>query len=210
MNTQTMNKQTINKQIMSAAAAAKARHARTSGVEAMDAVETIVSGARALKASMGSHEKAMHAARQDKVTAIRSLVVTADGLERMCVGSAIEKDKSLTVQLGISDRELPQQKKRKARLLEKAESRPAEAVARIVPIGMMQARKAPKLSDFNEPGVSFEEKKRRHAEAMHAWIVKNVSKTGIQKGTQARKHRILNAERERERLYMRTNMLTNC
>ena len=63
--------------------------------------------------------------------------------------------------------------------------------------GMMQARKAPKLSDFNEPGVSFEEKKRRHAEAMHVWMVKNVSKTGIQKGTQARKHRILNAERER-------------
>ena len=207
-----MNEQTMNEQIMSPAAAAKARHASTTNetIEAMGMIETVVSGVRNLEATPGSREKAAHAARAEKVTAIRSLVVTADGLERMCVGSAIEKDKSLTVQLGISDRELPQQKKRKARLLEKAESRPAEAVARIVPIGMMQARKAPKLSDFNEPGVSFEEKKRRHAEAMHAWIVKNVSKTGIQKGTQARKHRILNAERERERLYMRANMLTNC
>ena len=133
------------------------------------------------------------------MTAIRSLVVTANGLEDITVGSAMVTDKALVVQLGSSDGELPQQKKRKARLLDKAKSRPAEAVALIVPIGMMEARKAPKLSDFK--GLSYVEQKRLHAEAMHAWMMKNVSKTGIQKGTQARKHGILNAERERESDY---------
>ena len=53
-------------------------------------------------------------------------------------GAAMVMDKAPTVQLGISDGELPQQKKTKARLLDKAKSRPAEAVARLVPTGMMQ------------------------------------------------------------------------
>ena len=158
-----------------------------------------MSGARDLEAANGLHDKAAHRARADKVTAIRSLVATADGLEHMSVRSAVEKDNSLAVRLGISEGELPQEKKRKARLLDKAKSRPAEAVALIVPIGMMEARKAPKLSDFK--GLSYVEQKRLHAEAMHAWMMKNVSKTGIQKGTQARKHGILNAERERESDY---------
>ena len=58
-----------------------------------------------------------------------------------------------------------------------------QKVMDLAPAGAANLSGAPRLYDFTG---TYEEKKRKHAEAMHGWLQRNVSKTGIERGTLVR------------------------
>lgn len=76
--------------------------------------------------------------------------------------------------------------KKRQRLLQKAATRPSEAVMASATLGIAQIGQAPKVSDFKALADTHDERLALHAAAMLVWAKQNVSKTGILQETRVR------------------------
>ena len=80
---------------------------------------------------------------------------------------------------------LPLNKKKKLRLLEKADTgRPLAQVIRSTPVGAVKVALAPKLSDFRLMAATSAEREALLAAAMQKWMKTNVSARAIEQATQ--------------------------
>lgn len=78
------------------------------------------------------------------------------------------------------------QEKKRQRLVQKAESRPTATVMGKAPAGMMNLAEAPKLMDFRSMAATAKERSDLHAQAMHEWMKKNITKSAIEADTKVR------------------------